>query len=164
MLASLLDGTMTSDTPAGSLYPAVMDPERVGSYPANAFAGGGYVWDEVLEYRVWCSPHEGAPEGKEGDSSDYYYVFGTYEDAISYSQNNPGTEEPLALVLQREYIDEPEPGDYRHIKTERVTEWPVEFLERPRTDEATLTKFFAADAPANKLDVIRGLATWPDAD
>ena len=38
------------------MYPEVKDPKLVGSYELLAFAGGGYVWDEVLEYRVWCSP------------------------------------------------------------------------------------------------------------
>jgi hypothetical protein len=39
--------------------PEVMDGDLVGTYPARAFAGGGYVWDEVLEYRVWCHPSAG---------------------------------------------------------------------------------------------------------
>jgi putative acetyltransferase len=64
--------------------------------------------------------------------------------------------------LQREYIDEPEPGQYRHVREERITEWPVEFLRRPQRDRDTLPKFFAPDAPANRLDIIRGLAEWPD--
>ena len=33
-------------------YPNAIDPDMVGEYPALAKAGGGYVWDEVLEYRV----------------------------------------------------------------------------------------------------------------
>ena len=33
-------------------YPDVLDPNRVGKYAALAKAGGGYVWDAVLEYRV----------------------------------------------------------------------------------------------------------------
>jgi hypothetical protein len=141
-------------------YPAVLDPERVGTYPASACAGGGYVWDAVLEYRVWCHPEEGAPNVEGG--SDCFYSFRSYEEALRYSQSNPGTEEPLALVLQREYIDEPEDGEHRHVRQERITEWPVEFLRRPRRDEETLARFFAPDAPANRLDIIRGLAEWPD--
>lgn len=30
-------------------YPNVLDPERVGTYPAESKAGGGHVWDAVLE-------------------------------------------------------------------------------------------------------------------
>lgn len=29
-----------------------------GHLSATAHAGGGYVWDEVLEYRVWCHPDQ----------------------------------------------------------------------------------------------------------
>ena len=39
--------------------PDVADPDRVGTYPATVGAGGGYVWDQVLEYRVWCHPERG---------------------------------------------------------------------------------------------------------
>ena len=40
-------------------YP-VLDIDMVGTYPARAKVGDGYVWDEVLEYRVWCDPERGA--------------------------------------------------------------------------------------------------------
>lgn len=137
-------------------YPAVLDPSKVGTYPATAKAGGGYVWDEVLEYRVWCHPERGAPD--EADGSDYYYAFETYEEARAFSKANRGTEEPLALVLQREYIDEPEPGQYVHVREERVAEWPVTFLSRPRRDATTIPEFMAPDAPPNRLEILRGLA------
>ena len=108
-------------------FPGVLDPEKVGSYPASAKAGGGYVWDAVLEYRVWCHPELGAPDLAEG--CDYYYAFGTANEAFAFSSQNPGSEEPLALVLQREYIDEPDDGVYLHMKEERITEcaWRVAF-------------------------------------
>ena len=70
-----------------SKYPKVKDPNLVGEYPGFVKSGGGYVWDEVLEYRVWCHPHDGAPDIEDGD--DYYYVFETYEEALEFSQNNP---------------------------------------------------------------------------
>ena len=111
-------------------YPKVLDEKKVGNYPALAKAGGGYVWDEVLEYRVWCHPENGAEDLEEGN--DYYYAFTNYEDAKKFADKNEGTEEPLALVLQREYIDEPENGRYIHKKEERITEWPVDFLSRPK--------------------------------
>ncbi len=137
-------------------YPEAVDPSLVGTYPASAHAGGGYVWDAVLEYRVWCHPERGAPDLEEG--SDYYYPFATYEEALDFSERDAGTEEPLALVLQEEFIDEPEAGRYIHVKTRRVAEWPVSFLVRPRRTASTIPDFLAADAPANRLDIIRGLA------
>jgi hypothetical protein len=137
-------------------YPDVVDPEKVGSYPALAGAGGGFVWDEVLEYRVWCHPEKGAPD--EDDGSDYFYCFASYAEALKFSQHTKGAEEPLALILQREYISEPEPGKYIHIREERIAEWPVKFLSRPRRTEGTIPDFMSPDAPANRLDILRGLA------
>ena len=93
-------------------YPDVDDPEKVGTYPAAVHAGGGYVWDKVLEYRVWCHPEQGAPD--EFDGNDYYYSFDTHADAAAFAAEAPGAEEPLALILQEEYIEEPEPGEYLH--------------------------------------------------
>ena len=139
-----------------SKFPQVKDPTRVGSYDALAKSGGGYVWDAVLEYRVWCHPHDGAEDLENGD--DYYYVFETYEAALEFAEQTTGAEEPLALVLQEEYINEPTPGRYEHIKEQRITEWPVEFLVRPRRTATTIPNFMAPDAPSNKLDIIRGHA------
>lgn len=109
-------------------YPKVLDETKIGDYPALVKAGGGYVWDDVLEYRVWCHPEKGA------------------EDL-----------EPLALILQKEYIDEPEPGKYIHVKVERLTEWPVKFLSRPKRTENTIPDFLSPNAPSNRLDILRGL-------
>lgn len=144
---------------ATSRYPPVLDPARVGSYPAAAMAGGGYVWDAVLEYRVWCHPEDGAPDLAEGD--DYFRPFGTCEEALAFSRATKGAEEPLALVLQEEYIDEPAPGRYVHVRARRVTEWPVAFLSRPRRTARTIPDFLAPDAPANRLDILRGIAAPP---
>ena len=65
-------------------YPKVLDESLVGTYPAIAKAGGGYVWDAVLEYRVWCHPELGAPDIGEG--SDYYHVFASYDEAFVFSR------------------------------------------------------------------------------
>lgn len=145
-----------SDLPAQSSYPAVKDPDLVGSYPASAKAGGGYVWDEVLEYRVWCHPERGATDLDNGD--DYYCTFSTYEEALEFAEQNLGTESPLALILQHEYIDEPVPGQYIHKVEKRIAEWPVEFLKRPRRNTDTIPNFLSADAPPDRLDILRGLA------
>jgi putative acetyltransferase len=137
-------------------YPVAVDASLVGTYPALAKAGGGYVWDAVLEYRVWCHPERGAPD--EADGSDYYYAFATYEEALSFSEGTEGAEEPLALVLQEEYIAEDEPGQYVHVKETRVTEWPPEFLKRPRRSDRTIPDFLSPDAPPNRLEILRGQA------
>ena len=142
------------------MYPDVIDPRLVGTYDALAKAGGGYVWDAVLEYRVWCHPHEGAEDVFDGD--DYYHAFDNYPDAADFSENTLGAGEPLALILQEEYIDEPEPGKYVHMKEKRIAEWPVEFLNRPRRTPRTIPDFIDPNAPANKLDIIRGLAKRND--
>ncbi len=138
------------------LYPQVIDPSRVGTYPATAKAGGGYVWDAVLEYRVWCHPERGA--SNETDGGDYFYAFATYPEALEFSKRTKGAEEPLALILQEEYISEPEVGQYVHVKEKRIVEWPVVFLSRPRRDENTIPNFLSPDAPSNRLDILRGFA------
>ncbi|HEY1053162.1 MAG TPA: GCN5 family acetyltransferase [Prosthecobacter sp.] len=138
-------------------YPDASDFSKVGSHPATAGAGGGYVWDEVLEYRVWCHPERGAPD--EADGNDYFYAFATYAEALTCSQRTPGAEEPLALILQREHINETEPGRFEHVFTERITEWPPEFLSRPRRTSSTIPDFLSPDAPPNRLDIIRGVAS-----
>ena len=67
-------------------------------------------------------------------------------------------EEPLALILQREYIAEPQPGIYVHVKEPRMTEWPVAFLSRPRRTPDTIPNFLSPSAPDNRLDILRGTA------
>jgi len=134
----------------------VLDAALVGTYAAEAKAGGGYVWDAVLEYRVWCHPERGADDP--GPGSDYFYAFETCEEALEFSASTQAAEQPLALILQEEYIDEPAPGQYVHVRERRVTEWPVSFLSRPRRTPETIPNFMAADAPTNRLDILRGLA------
>ena len=140
-------------------FPLAIDASKVGTYAARAMAGGGFVWDAVLEYRVWCHPERGAPDLHDGN--DYFHAFATFAEAREFANRTRGAEEPLALVLQEEYIDEPQPGEYVHVKARRVTEWPVEFLSRPRRDERTLLDFFSPNAPGNRLDIIRGKAPRP---
>ena len=136
--------------------PDVLDADAVGTYPALAKAGGGYVWDAVLEYRVWCCPARGAEDKHDGD--DYFFAFANYEEALKLANETAGAKPPLALVLQCEYIDEPESGQFIHVKDERITEWPVEFLSRPQRTENTIRDFLSPDAPENRLDILRGQA------
>ena len=135
-------------------YPGVIRPELVGTYPALAKAGGGYVWDAVLEYRVWCHPKRNAPDLADGN--DYYHAFETYQEAQEFAQATAGAGEPLALILQEEYLDEPVAGQYIHVKEKRIAEWPVVFLQRPKRTSRTIPAFLAPDAPANRLDLLRG--------
>jgi putative acetyltransferase len=135
-------------------YPDAVDPALVGTYEPSVNSGGGYVWDEVLEYRVWCHPERGAPD--EDDGSDYYYAFASYQEALEFSLATAGAEEPLALIRQLEYISEPEPGRFIHVKEVRLTEWPVKFLQRPRRTKRTILDFLASDAPPNRLEILRG--------
>jgi hypothetical protein len=128
-------------------FPDAIHPEAVGSYPALVFGGGGYVWDAVLEYRVWLHPSRG---------SDTFRPFARHADAERFSAQTRGAEQPLALVLQEEYIDEPAPGDYAHVVGPRITEWPLEFLRRPRRTPRTIADFLAADGPAQRLDILNG--------
>ncbi|CAB4569597.1 MAG: GCN5 family acetyltransferase [Actinobacteria bacterium] len=128
----------------------------MGAYAALAKAGGGFVWDAVLEYRVWVHPERNGDEP--GDGSDFYRAFATHADALAFAKSQVGAEEPLALVLQEEYIDESEPGEYTHVRERRVTEWPVDFLRRPRRTSETIQRFLAPDAPPNRLDILRGTA------
>jgi putative acetyltransferase len=135
-------------------HPTAVDPAKVGTYSAMAKAGGGYVWDAVLEYRVWCYPGQGAEDLDDG--SDYHYAFATFDQASEFAARTTGAQEPLALILQEEYIDEPSEGNYVHVKSPRVTEWPVEFLSRPKRNERTIADFLSPNAPPNRLDIIRG--------
>jgi hypothetical protein len=144
----------TSESAPG--YPDAVDASLVGTYSGLSGAGAGFVWDEVLEYRVWCHPERGAPAVEEGN--DYYHSFATHKEALEFSQRTKGAEEPLALIRQAEYISEPEPGQYFHVKEERITEWPVEFLRRPRRTANTIPDFLSPTAPKNRLDILRGLA------
>jgi|SRR5215471_980136 len=102
-----------SNTFVDSAYPDAVEPDLVGTYSALAKVGGGYVWDDVLEYRVWWHPERGSRDLE--DSGDYYYPFATYAEALAFSQSTAGAEAPLVLILQREYLAEPNPGEFLYV-------------------------------------------------
>lgn len=119
-----------------STYPPAIDNAKVGRYAAGTKSGAGFFYDDVLEYRVWFCPERGAKplNGKD----DYYVAFAEYERAKEFSKASRGAEEPLVLVRQYEWINEPEPGQYTAEKGNRVTEWQVEWLEgNKRTADST---------------------------
>ena len=113
-------------------YPQAVDTGKVGTYPALTTSGGGYFYDEVLEYRVWVYPEEG----------DYYFrAFTRYDDAKAFSTITTGAEKPLVLVLQREWINEPEPNDFEVKRGERLTEWKVGWLKGSKRQPDRINEF-----------------------
>ncbi len=122
-----------------SQYPIAYKPKKVGKYPAFVKSGGGYFFDEVLEYRVWIHPEAGGEDLCDGD--DYFYSFVTYEEALEFSKKTKGVEEPLVLILQREHVDEPEPNKFIHIKGKRIAEWQVQWLENSKRNKDSIPNF-----------------------
>ena len=122
-----------------SEYPMAVDINMVGKYPVDVSSGAGYFYDDVLEYRVWVHPEQGGKDLFEGE--DYFLPFITYEEALSYSKKTKGAEEPLVLIRQKEWISEPKPKLYIHMKETRLTEWKVEWLEGRRRMKDSIAKF-----------------------
>ena len=121
-------------------YPDAIDPDMVGESPAEVDAGAGYFYDEVLEYRVWCYPAEGAEDIADGD--DYYFVFASFAEAEAFRKETKGAQPPLALVRQYEWIDEYKPGKFRHETGQRLTEWGAELLEGRERQDDSIDNFF----------------------
>ena len=114
-------------------YPDAINPQKVGTYPVLVKSGAGFFYDEVLEYRVWCHPERGAPNDHGRSNDDYFYSFVTFAKALAFHHATAGSEEPLALIRQFEYVNEPEPGKFVHVKKERIAEWQCAWLnEGPR--------------------------------
>ena len=113
-------------------YPDAIEPRKVGDYPAVAGAGGGFVWDEVLEYRVWCHSDNG---------TDFFHAFATFEDAAKFSDATTEAEEPLVLIRQCEWISEAAPGQFAHERSERIAEWRVEWLTSRKRVKGSIEKF-----------------------
>ncbi len=113
-------------------YPAVTDPNQVGEYEEAAYSGGGYFFDEVLEYRVWCYPDTGADivdaDGSFLIANEYYRAFATFEQALAFANDTPDSRTPVALIRQLEWVDQPSRGVYIHNKGERITEWQANWL------------------------------------
>lgn len=122
-----------------SRFPIAVEPLQVGWYPSLVNSGGGYFYDDVLEYRVWVNPHAGGPELQGGD--DYYCAFSAYEEALEFSKQMPGAEVPIVLVRQIEHIHEPKTGEFIHISTERITEWLVDWLEGHKRGPNSIPSF-----------------------
>jgi hypothetical protein len=115
-----------SAPPGTSRYPVPVDQSLVGQWPPLTKSGGGYFYDEVLEYRVWIHPEAGGQDLENGD--DYFYAFAVYEEAATFAASAPRAEKPIALVRQYEWVDEPQPGVYQLKRGERITEWRADWL------------------------------------
>lgn len=135
-------------TVAASKLPLAVSPSSVGSYPGHTKSGAGYFYDEVLEYRVWMHPEKGA-KPRAGDQ-DYFAAFAQYERALAFARREPGAEQPLVLVRQRESINEPTPGNYQWVRTERVTEWKTEWLAGSRRTTTSIPQFLDSHRHATK--------------
>lgn len=121
-------------------YPVASDAQMVGQYPVLVADGAGYFYDDVLEYRVWCYPMDGADNLADGD--DYFYAFETFEEAEDFRAKTKGAQETLALVRQREWIDEFKPGQFKHEKGKRLAEWRAALLEGRKREPHSIPDFF----------------------
>jgi len=124
-----------------SSQPLAVKAELVGTYPGLTNSGAGYFYDEVLEYRVWMHPEEGAAPLAGED--DYFAAFAKYESALAYSRATKGAEVPLVLVRQIESINEPSPGKFEWDKVERVTEWQIDWLKGSRRTADSIPQFLS---------------------
>ena len=113
---------------AAQPYPPASQPTKVGTYPLQCASGGGYVYDEVLEYRVWYATEEG----------DRCQAFASYPEAVRFFKKTPRAEAPLVLVLQKEWIDEPRKGEKIHKTTPRISEWQVVWLLGARRTQESM--------------------------
>jgi hypothetical protein len=81
------------------------------------------------------------------DEGDYYYAFETYEEALACAEEVPGAKEPLVLIRQWEWINEPESEKFIHEKRERIAEWRVRWLERGPRRPGEIEAFIKAKTP-----------------
>ncbi|AZL50098.1 hypothetical protein LZ639_19380 [Pseudomonas stutzeri] len=100
-----------------------------------------------VPYRVWCHPERGAPDEFEGE--DYFYAFATYDEALTFSHATVGTEKPLVLIRQNEWINEPQPGQFIHEKCERIAEWRVEWLPDSKRTPGSIEDLSRIERMAN---------------
>ncbi len=101
-------------------YPPATDSRKVGAYNSHCHSGGGTVYKDVLEYRVWV--HSGARD-------DVCHSFDSYQSAKAFSESTREAEEPLVLVLQNPWICwHDKRHDFRLVHENRIAEWRVEWL------------------------------------
>lgn len=87
----------------------------------------------------WNTEYGSIPPRGGGD--DYYKAFATYEDAEAYFKKTTGAEDPIVLILQKQWFDEPKPGVFVVQNEERLTEWQVEWLTNSRREPGAIERF-----------------------
>ncbi|MFO1489913.1 MAG: GCN5 family acetyltransferase [Kiritimatiellia bacterium] len=137
----LAPGRLSPSGSVGSRLPLAVDAGKVGTYPSLVKSGGGYFYDDVLEYRVWIDPQSGGERLNEG--SDYFKAFSTYESAKRFSETTKGAEPPIVLVRQLEHVNEPKEGVFEHVTGERLTEWHIEWLEGSKRGPNSIADFLS---------------------
>jgi hypothetical protein len=129
-------------------FPAALNPSKVGSYPKDVPVGGGIFYDEVLEYRVWNFHYE-KPTALDGieisaeNLDDEVTCFSTYEEALDFSQKTAGVDEPVVLVLQREYTYQT--GTHGPVGGQRT--------QGKETNPKFDTELFTRDSPRSPLNL-----------
>lgn len=121
--------------------PLAVDPTNVGTYPARTASGGGYFYDEVLEYRVWVYSEE---------DGEYHRAFVDYKSALAFTIRTEGAKEPNVLILQKEYVDEPEDGVFIKRTTQRIAEWRVEWLADSKREGNSIDLFIEEQNKRNR--------------
>jgi hypothetical protein len=58
-----------------------------------------------------------------------------------YSKGTAGAEEPLVVVRQRKWVNEPEPGKFEPRSDERITEWQVIWLSGTKRTNDSIERF-----------------------
>jgi hypothetical protein len=114
-----------------SKYPVAVDYSMVGKYPMLTGSGGGYVWSEILEYRVFSRVDDNDDVGM--------YTFNTYEQAEQYAKTLPKySDYPhlTVLIKQNQYIQPPDSSNGKPTlkKEERITEWMPQWLTPDRKE------------------------------
>jgi hypothetical protein len=85
-------------------------------------------------------------------TQDYYVAFAQYEKAVELSKSKKGAEEPLVLVRQNEWINEPKPGHYVPEKGNRITEWQIKWLYGSKRTPVSISEFMKHPVPAEKSE------------
>jgi hypothetical protein len=137
---------------AADQFPQVLDPSRVGTYEALAKSGGGYVWDAVLEYRVWCHPERGAIDSEEGN--DYYYAFATYAEALAFAEETRGAE-LHSLSCSKRNTSTSRPRDDMFTSARAGSPSGGLSSSPPRRTPRTIPDFLASNGP-NRLETLDG--------
>jgi hypothetical protein len=83
-----------------------------------------------------------------GGGADRYAAFAQYEKALEFSKATPKAEEPLVLVRQREWIDEPEPSHYIPKSGERIAERDVKWLAADKRTPNSIADFLKHPRPS----------------